>query len=477
MKRRELSRPLRLAIEDGLLGENRDLFDYGCGRGDDLRILRERGVRCSGWDPAYQSDATIREADVVNLGYVVNVIENPAERGDALKGAWAITKDLLIVSAQLIQDARATRQERFEDGYVTRFGTFQKYFEQHELRSWIDQALGKKSVPAAPGVFYVFRDEAAAQSFSASRYRRRLAAPHLRRSDEIFERHKELLEPLIAFVMSRGRVPDSSEMPSADAICREFGSLGRAFSVIRRATGGAAWEEVRSVRAQELLIHLALNRFGGRPKYSQLDLGMQLDVKAFYSTYTRACSLADELLFSAGNMDVVGVACRKSPVGKVTPNSLYVHTSAIPHLPPILRVYEGCARAYVGNVVGANLIKLHQRWPQVSYLCYPRFERDPHPALFASLVVPLRTFHIQYREYGDSDNPPILHRKETFLDASNPLRSRFECLTKQEERYGLYENVQTIGTREGWETALTQKGVLIKGHKAVKAEVLSILCK
>ena len=469
MKRRELSRPLRIAVGDGLLSEDRDLFDYGCGRGDDLRILRERGVRCSGWDPAFQPDAAIREADIVNFGYVVNVIESPVERADALNQAWDVTRGVLIVSAQLAQDARAARQERYEDGYVTRFGTFQKYFEQHELRSWIDQVLGEKSIPAAPGIFYVFREETAAQAFTASRYRRRLAAPRPRRCDEIFERHKETLEPLIAFVMARGRVPDESEMPSADGIRREFGSSARAFSIVRRATGGAAWEEVRSVRAQELLIYLALARFGGRPKYSQLDPGLQLDVKAFYSTYARACSLADELLFSAGNMDAVGAACRNSSVGKVTPNSLYVHTSAVHHLPPILRVYEGCARAYLGNADGANVIKLHQRWPQVSYLHYPRFERDPHPALFASLVVPLRTFHIQYREYGDSDNPPILHRKETFLDASNPLRPRFERLTKQEEKYGLYDNVQLIGTRKGWEAVLTQKEVLIKGHRAVKA--------
>lgn len=37
--RYSLSRPMKLAFADGLIGEHRDLFDYGCGRGDDLLNL------------------------------------------------------------------------------------------------------------------------------------------------------------------------------------------------------------------------------------------------------------------------------------------------------------------------------------------------------------------------------------------------------------------------------------------------------
>ena len=40
----------------------------------------------------------------------------------------------------------------------------------------------------------------------------------------------------------------------------------------------------------------------------------------------------------------------------------------------LLRVYEGCARAYLGEVEGANLIKLHRHSGKVSYLVDPDFE-------------------------------------------------------------------------------------------------------
>ena len=43
------------------------------------------------------------------------------------------------------------------------------------------------------------------------------------------------------------------------------------------------------------------------------------------------------------------------------------------------------------EVEGANLIKLHRHSGKVSYLVYPDFETDPHPALLRSIKLSLRT--------------------------------------------------------------------------------------
>jgi DNA phosphorothioation-associated putative methyltransferase len=408
-------------------------------------------------------------ADVVNLGYVINVIENLAERAAALRQAWSLAQKVLVVAARLIVEAALTSQTTpHEDGCLTRLGTFQKYYEQRELRDWIDNILSVASVPAAPGVFYIFRDPELRQAFLASRYRRQIAAPRQRQSDILFEQHKALFESLMAFITARGRLPDESELQESSLICQAVGSLNRAFGIVRRVTGEEAWSRIREERIQDLLIYLALACFDGRPRFSQLSRDLQLDIRAFFSTYNRACDAADKLLFSAGNREAVEQACRASPVGKITPTALYIHVSAFPHLPSILRVYEGCARAYIGAVEGANIIKLHRGTPQVSYLSYPDFERDPHPALVASLIVPLQTFRIQYRDYRDSQNPPILHRKEEFLPLDHPLRSRFARLTVQEERQGLYERPETIGTREGWERALADRNICLSGHRLLR---------
>ena len=468
IRRTALSRPLRLGIEAGLISKEYSLFDYGCGRGDDLRGLQAYGIQCRGWDPVYRSDVNRQESDIVNLGYVINVIEDVEEREQTLIDAWKLAKRVLIVSARLSVEAKRLSHEPYNDGYLTQRGTFQKFFTQQELRDWIDETLGVICVPAAPGIFFVFRDETARQSYRAARYRRSVTAPIPRQSHNLFDQHRGLLQPLIDFFSSRGRLPSEYELPNAIALCDVFGSLRRAFGVIERASDKARWVTLREERSQDLLIYLALERFVGRPHFSALPRDLQLDTKAFFGSYTRACSAADNLLFSVGNMNIVNTACKESAHGKLTPEALYVHASTLPFLSPTLRVYEGCARTYIGLVEEANVIKLNRLKPQISYLSYPDFDQDPHPALVGSLVVNLQTFHVSYRDYSDSASPPILHRKEQFVTSSYPFRDKFERLTRQEENKGLYESPSQIGTRNKWLELLSEKGLRLAGHRLVR---------
>jgi DNA phosphorothioation-associated putative methyltransferase len=336
------------------------------------------------------------------------------------------------------------------------------------LGEWINEILGLQSAAVAPGVFYVFQDNDLRQSFAASRYRRTAVVPRQKFSHLIFEQNHDLFDPLIGFIVKRGRIPHDTEIDIASAIRGKFGSLKRAFAVIRQVTGNEQWDRIREERSQDLLVYLALSRFGGRPRLSELPGDLQLDVRAFFGTYRQAGDLADKLLFSAGAVDVIREACRTSPIGKQLPDSLYVHSTALSSLAPVLRVYEGCARAYMGVVEGANVIKLSIGKPQISYLHYPDFDRNGHPSLAASLVVPLNTFHIQYRDYAESKNPFILHRKETLVSSNHPLRAKFERLTKKEERYGLYEHPEQIGTKTGWEEILKFNGLIQSGHRLAR---------
>lgn len=470
LQRSELSRPIRLALDDGLVRPDVRVLDYGCGHGEDVRQLRARGIACNGWDPVHRPAGPREPADVVNLGYVVNVIEDPQERADVLRNAWELAHRVLIVSARLVAEAKPVQgsTSAFEDGYITRLGTFQKLYQQHELRAWIEQTLGRDAIPAGPGVFYAFRDPQLQQSFLAARYRRPLAAPRIRRSDALYEQHKDLLRPLLDFLGARGRLPDALELPNAGAIETALGSIRRAFQVVRAAVGSEQWAAVEDHRTQDLLVYLALSRFGKRPKLSDLPRDLQLDIRAFFTSYQTACELADTLLFSVGDLSTVDHLCRTSPVGKQTPSALYVHASALHHLPTELRLYEGCARGYIGAVEGANLVKLHRDQPQVSYLSYPDFDDDPHPALASALVVPLQTFRLEVRDYTSSRNPPILHRKEEFVAQDHSLREKFARLTTQEERFGLYADTSRIGTRDGWKDALARAGVDLRGHRVVR---------
>ena len=297
--RNQLSRPLRFAIDDGLIANESLICDYGCGRGDDIRHLIALGYNAIGWDPIHRPHTTPMRAPIVNLGYVVNVIEDVDERREVLHRAWELAQKLLIVSARLGLDRRRLRDSRdFSDGCITSRGTFQKFFNQRELREWIERILNVNATSAAPGIFYVFRDEHTRSRFIASRYRRRSSTTRLAKSASLFAANLRLVEPLIKFVNDRGRLPFDDELENAYEIVSKFGSVRRAFRVVFTVTNDGRWEQVRRERKQDLLVYLALSRFDGRLPFGQLPLELQRDVRAFFGFYKRGCAAADELLWS-----------------------------------------------------------------------------------------------------------------------------------------------------------------------------------
>jgi hypothetical protein len=527
-----------LAFDDGVLDHGLSVLDYGCGRGGDVDRLRQLGLLATGWDPTHRPDTPLVEADVVNLGYVLNVIENQVERRDVLRKAWALARSSLVVAARPAWEAREVRGRPHGDGLLTAKDTFQKFYEQDELRSYLESILGQRAVAAAPGIFYVFRDEAMAQAVLARRTRRtsdsvgrvanllyelhrnelsilqdfveaerrlpiagelegeavhnlietcgslRAAFALIRRAtgasrwadvdtgrasqaERRFDEHRALLEPMMAFVEERGRLPQPEELAASADLAAVFGSLRAAFSVVRRVTGGEKWKLVEDRARRNFLVYIALTAFSGRPRFSDLPDDLQLDVRDLFGTYKNAVTEADRLLFGAGNTEAIDRAARNAPVGKLTQEALYVHVSALDELPPLLRVYEGCGQALAGRVEEATIVKLHREKPQVSYLSYPTFDRDPHPALATVLVARLGGLKLTYRDFRESENPPVLHRKETLVAATYAHRERFARLTAQEERRELLSS-PTIGTRRGWLDALDEKGLTLRGHRVVR---------
>ena len=414
--------------------------------------------------------ATLAPARIVNLGYVVNVIEDLEERVECLECAWSFAQDTLIVSARLATDTAELRPTgTYADGVVTSIDTFQKFYEQGELKDWLNEHLPEPAVPAGPGVFYVFRETKDRIGFLASRFRRRASAP-LPRVGFSIEEHKGLLQPLIAFFERRGRAPADDELRNSEAIRERFGSVRRAMRLVERGHDQDAWKQIILSRGQDLLLFLALARFDGRPRFGQLPMEVRRDIKSLFSTYRSACEQADVALLAVGDMTRVRSAARRSPVGKVTASAIYLHESALDSLPPLLRLYEGCARRYIGRIEEANLVKLHTTEPMLSYLSYPAFETDPHPALEHSLTVHLQTFRVRERDYRRSRNPPILHRKETFISLDHPQHAKFARLTRLEEAKGLFDDTARIGTRDGWIQQLREKQVTLRGHCVVRVQ-------
>ena len=53
------SRPVALAQTQGLIAPDFSFFDYGCGFGEDIQLLRDSGVQAEGWDPHYRPETPL----------------------------------------------------------------------------------------------------------------------------------------------------------------------------------------------------------------------------------------------------------------------------------------------------------------------------------------------------------------------------------------------------------------------------------
>jgi len=463
--RSDFSRPVRLALEANLFNDNTTFFDYGCGLGGDVTRLTERGYTSSGSDPYYFSNNPQNSADIVNIGYVINVIECIDERQEALKQAWELTGQVLLVAAQVLIDDEKQGQIAYGDGVITRHNTFQKYYEQSELKIYIDQVLGVDCIPIALGIYFVFRDESQAQNFRASRCRSRLSTPRVRAEVKRFEDYQELLAPLMAFFTERGRLPVSGELASSAEIKFEFGRISRAFEVILQATDQKEWDEITDKHRSDLLLYLALGKFNGSGKLRYLAPVVKNDIRAFFGNYNAACEISNLVLFSLGNLSIIAKCCEESAIGHKRPNAFYIHVSALSQLDYRLRIYEGCASRTIGRMDGATLIKFHTNKPKISYLFYPYFDTEPHPVLYTSMHIDLRDLHVTYRDYEDSADPPVLHRKETVVTPNYPGYDKFAKLSQQEQNWGLFDDWNAIKTLKGWQRCLEENCAEIRNYR------------
>ena len=267
------------------------------------------------------------------------------------------------------------------------------------------------------------------------------------------------------FYTKRGRLPVKGELVSEAAIKAEFRSYQRAFKLVLQATNRDEWDAITDKRRDDLLVYLALGKFSGRPTIRKLAPEIKADVKALFGSYKQACTVADLLLLHVGDMNKIANLCRESKIGKHLKDAIAVHVSALEKLPPLLRLYEGCASRNFYRLENANIIKLYYNKPKITYLVYPEFDTLAHPTLKATMEVDLHNLSVTYHDISDETNPLILHQKDALVAPDYPSYKQFVRLTKKEQRSGLLENRDAIRRLHGWLRRLREYEVKIEGHK------------
>ena len=462
IRRHSCSRPIAIALASGIITKDTTVLDYGCGHGDDVRFLQSRHISATGWDPHFYPKNNVTPKDVVYLGYVINVIEDKAERARALLKAYSLTHSALVVSARV---DRTLDGVEYRDGHISKKNTFQKIYSQSELREYLSAVLQKQIYLAAPGVAYIFKDDNLERRYLATcAFRKRLEY----RTDIIEEFSKnKTAKSFVELANKLGRVPVPEEFPKYPRLIECFGTIDRIKRLTLRHIDQNAFLGSRLERKEDILTYLAILRLQGLrpPPYRTLPDPIRGDVKSIWGCYKSALQESEQFLFSIGKKEIFSAVCSKSPVGKLLQRDIYVHRSAEDDLPALVRVVIFAAKRIVGEL-NYSIIKIQTDGRAVSFLSYPRFDEDPHPMLQRSVKVYLPKASYSVREYENSDNPPILHRKDTLVKTDYPHYTKFRQLSDMEARAGVLSE-QGIGYRKKWEELLSLNEITIEDHKVV----------
>ncbi|WP_438863894.1 DNA phosphorothioation-associated putative methyltransferase [Neptunicella sp.] len=433
--RHELSAPMKNLAKHGFLNGDYSIFDYGCGRGDDLRELEAHGLDAIGWDPNFRPDADKLVSDIVNIGYVINVIEDQDERIEAVHGAWELADKMLVVSAMLANESYLAQFTPYKDGVITSRNTFQKYFNQAELKEYIESIVDTEAIAVSPGIYYVFRDKELEQHFLQNRNKRHYQWQHkttpVPASEEnkrlLFTKNSELLESFWLTCLAYGRCPANDEFSKSNEIAEIIGSNKKALKLVCDWYDITEFEASAKMRKEDLTLYFALELFGKKRPYTQQPEDLKRDIKFFFDNYTTAQNEAKTLLFSIADIESISEECLSAkeylPASKLdfednTPHSLTFHKKFLDLLSSTLRIYVYAGLQLYGELDDIQLIKIHITSGKLTLLGYSGFDDTPLPQLTERVKIKMVDQDVDFFDYINESKRPLLVNKVDYIEGS-----------------------------------------------------------
>jgi len=442
MVRHTLSQPMSLAVRHGLVRSGVTVFDYGCGQGDDLRALAAAGVEAVGWDPHFAPEVPRRAAEIVNLGFVLNVIEDPAERVVALKEAWALATRVLLVSVMVVGAVPVDGLRQFGDGYLTARGTFQKYFQQAELKAMLIRVTGVEPVALAPGVFALFRSAEDEQDFLLERRRGRRAstsAYHVDRptkptiaKPQLADRIASVIDAVAGFALDRGRLPHADEMPSDvhDLLATERVSFARALETsLDIGIDPDLFARTASERREDLLVHQALNILNRSGTAARPSPAMVRDIRQHFGSQQQFAEQALEYLHALAEPQRTVAAMHRAAdanLGAIDEDGrLVIDSDRVVNLEGVLRCYVGCALYLSGDIDQEHIVRLDPVRRRTTLFPIER-RRQPFPEISTSITIDLKRQDVTIR----SDPRVLIRRADVFGMAPRSRQRELEAIRR-----------------------------------------------
>ena len=437
--RAALSAPMYLLFTSGLIRHDRTILDYGCGQGDDIRALQSDGYTVEGWDPHYQPEpSALKMSQVTNLGFVLNVIEDPEERAEALKRAFSLTELCLAVSVMLYGKADLSGARPYRDGYLTSRQTFQKYYTQAELRDFIVSVLNVEPLAVGQGIFLVFRDELEEQRYLLRRQigfkgREYRSVPKPSASQQgIPNKPNEKLNAttirdLATEIKAFGRQPDMSELPKSlvTKLSQSKQGLQYAASQAIADIGHEELGEIVAKRTEDLSLHFAMHAFSQRKSYRSFPPELKRDIRAFFGSHKRAQESGEVLLYSIGNQDLLledAVASASAGIGHLEQGRFQFPTDRLQELPVRLRGFVALAERLAGDLSETTLLRIHVTSRKLTALTYADFETSFLPRLMTRVKVEFDTFDTSIIDHSADNDVRLLYLKSRYMSDADPRR-------------------------------------------------------
>ncbi len=143
--------------------------------------------------------------------------------------------------------------------------------------------------------------------------------------------------------------------------------------------------------------------------------------------------------------------------GKHVGRFSYYHFALVDQVPGVTNRLAEVQQAVRAAPFPCNVLKLDSH-SRISFLSYESFDAA-FPALLACLACDVEQRTARHINYCVRRNPPILHRKELLLPATDPRVGSATRLTERLERVGAFRNPSSIGTRDGWRRRLSGLGI------------------
>ena len=353
----------------------------------------------------------------MNLGFVLNVIEDPDERRETLKAAFALARKVLIVSVMLGYQSKREQFAAYEDRIRTQRNTFQRYYVQDEFRSYVEKTLGANAIPIAAGICLVQgRHGRAAVPLARQQVRREWRL--LRREPDseavasLIEEHREQIDTYWLRALELGRPAAPEECPEAQSLIRLVGSWRRVHEWVGRFFSPDEYEAAAIGRQKDLLVYFASATSAGDGRTANFPTGSSGMCSSSSATSPRRGMRGSGPCSRQGT-----VPDWKKPPSSAT-TSLARGSERGPRLDvppvgswrvlPLIRIYVGCALQLFGDAGSVDLIKAHLQSGKVTFLVYDDFEGADTPKLIERIKVDLPRLRVDFFDYvGEYEPQPL----------------------------------------------------------------------